>query len=68
MKEQTTTCLLSRKGLRIVATSTLLEALRSLGIPEQAALILSGFRIARPGSEPQRSHGTLRPDAQPLVI
>ena len=68
MKEQTTSCSRSREGSQVVATSTLLEALMSLGIPQQAALVLSGFRTARPGSEPHHSNGTFRPDARPLAI
>ena len=68
MKEQTTSYSVSRGGSGVVATSTLLEALIVLGIPKQAALVLAGFRTARPGTEPQHSDGTFRPDACSLAI
>jgi hypothetical protein len=68
MKQQTTSYSVSREGSGVVATSTLLEALLALGIPKQAALVLAGFRTARPGSEPHHSNGTFRPDGCSLAI
>ena len=56
MDEQATRNFDNSEKSRVVATSTLQKALRELRVPEQAVMILSGFRAWVPERDVLAAH------------